>query len=209
MHLRKIEGFGPDQDDFAPVSGVPASERPSRPGMALDALVVPLDAKTTARVEGSAARCGVTIQLWAQVAIEARRALAEISDALGADPETTVGALDCAAVHASAPELARRSELVTYARGLRGATPRRARDVRGGALPLSVPTHMLLAWRTAATTTHETVEAWAARCLSASHRAPLAWEAASADSGLSLGEWVAVQAARAATLRSSAAQIWP
>jgi hypothetical protein len=60
--------------------------------------------------------------------------------------------------------------------------------------------HSIIAWELAATEEDQTVEEWAVDVLSELPPGRQLWEAASAIAGLTLGEWVAVQAAR----RSSA-----
>ena len=207
MHLRVIEGWAPPDDEFPIGRGIPAEERVCRPGVALVGLDLPVAADAAARVERLSSEAGVTRELWSAVAIEAGRALAVASDALGLDADRVAPWLDAAAGESATGR--QRDELTTYAHRLRSLPRRRASSVGRSGLALSLPSHMLLSWTRAASARDQPVRTWASEQLITAERAPLEWEAASAAEGISLGEWTAVQAARAATRRSSAAQTCP
>lgn len=211
MHLRLIDGFGPDEDEFPFVAGIPAADRPCRPGFALTSIQVSLDPPTANRIEMLAASAGVTASLWSVTAVEANRALDAIAEALDFDMAEIVTALDLVAMPASEPSFsARNSELTDYATGLRNAAPRPQRPcMRRTSISLTIPTHTLLAWTQVAEDAGDSVGSWAAQMLSDADAAPIAWEAAAAGAGLSIGEWISIQAARAASRRSSAAQTLP
>lgn len=206
MAMRVLTGGASTVVDFPPVTGLPAGQRPARPGLALAPLLVSVDARTAARIEGAAAGSGVTTTLWSVVAVESARALEAIADALEQTTAALVDPLDEIAHAGDGPVLAgRRSELALYALGLRRAEPRAVRPART-ALNLSVPTNHLLAWQSVASQRSTNVADWASMKLLQAGRSRIAWEAASAAAGLGLAEWVSLHAARICRRRNSAAQ---
>ncbi|MCA1707755.1 MAG: hypothetical protein LC808_32585 [Actinobacteria bacterium] len=60
MRLHALNGEGSRVDDFPEVLGLPAGERPARPGLALAPLLVRVDVQTAVRIETLAADSGVT-----------------------------------------------------------------------------------------------------------------------------------------------------
>ena len=209
MELRVLRGGASTVDDFPPVPGLPAGERPARPGLALAPLLVTVDPRTAARIEVAAAGCGVTTTLWSVVAVESARALEAIADALEQTTAALVDPLDEIADAADGAVLGgRRSELALYSLGLRHATPRRARPART-AVNLSVPTNLLLAWQSVASQRSTNAADWASMQLRQAERSRMSWEAASAAIGLGLAEWISLQAARICSRRNSAAHTAP
>jgi hypothetical protein len=61
---------------------------------------------------------------------------------------------------------------------------------------LPVPYHSASAWRLAASAAAESVDLWSETLLAALPRHRSLWEAAAAEVGQTLGEWITVQAAR-------------
>ncbi len=191
--LRLIEGSAPAEDEFPVNHGISAAIRLCRPGVAQAPQLVRLDDGTARHVERMAAGAGVPAELWASVAIEAARAVGSVARALGMSCATVARLIDEVELPTMGSD---QSEIGFYALDLAARQPRPARAARRD-LTLAVPTHMLLSWRLAAKAADETTELWALRQLSSRPPTRIHWEASAAGAGLSLGEFVTVQAASA------------
>lgn len=173
------------------------SATPLRPGIGHEELVLSLDVAVVQRVEELASAAGLPAGAWAGVVIEAERALSAVGSE---DGSTLAEVLDLVAAREPMVLLAQRHRrLVRYGLALRSASPRPAETVRES-LQVVAAQQSVIAWELAAAAADQTVERWAVEMLLALPAGRELWEAASAIAGISLGEWVAVQAAR----RSSA-----
>jgi hypothetical protein len=199
MTLRVLEGGG-DQtvEPYAPAQ-FDLQVHSLRPGMAHERLELALDADHAGAVEAAASAEGIPSELWAAIAIESERALRSAAAATGTTSHHLQGALNDAAVHPPTVTTAQRGRrLAGYARALRTG----ARATPSGAAPglvVVVPYHTLLAWELGAAHAGAAVEWWACALLGVMPQGRTQWEAAAAEAGQTLSEWVALQAARRAS----------
>lgn len=163
-------------------------ERACRPGMAHETVELELPPTAAAIVRELASLDGLPVGLWAALAVESERALA------GADPAP----LDFAA-RTSAPPAPYPTRLTAYATALRAARPRPSERAR---IAMPVPYHTLLAWSQAA---GGSMLSWICAQLETMPRRRHLWEAAAAERGQTLAEWVAIQRAAGST----PPQAWP
>jgi hypothetical protein len=165
--------------------------RSRRPGLAHEEFNLCLDLPHAERACHMAAAEGLPLPLWVVIAIESQRALR------AARPDESPGAvasrLDWAA-RRPPRQVRRATRLAAYAAVLR-CPPRTVQPMRvASELPLLVPYHTFLAWEIAAEDDEVALNDWAlAQLAAAGTRRPL-WEAASAEAGQMLAEWVALQA---------------
>jgi hypothetical protein len=167
-----------------------------RPGLAHEELDLALDSSTATRIAGDASREGVPSPLWAAIAIESERALCAAARTDRARRELRLY-LDSAARQSGLGAQGDR-RLEAYATALRQATARTRDASATTCLTLLVPYHTLLAWEIAADHEDTPLLDWArSRLLAVGPGRPL-WEAAAAERGQTLGEWVALCALGAA-----------
>jgi hypothetical protein len=170
-----------------------------RPGLAHERLEIALDRDPASAVEAAASADGVPSELWAAIAIESERALRTAAAATGVARDHLEAALNNAAAHPQTVTAAGRGRrLAGYARALRHGDA----DTPIGAarrLTIIVAYHTLFAWELEAAYAGASVESWASALLAVMPQGRLRWEAAAAETGQTLGEWVALQAARRAS----------
>jgi hypothetical protein len=188
--LRLVTGEGCVELESAPFR-LHAEAR--RPGLAHETLAVPVRAPLLAGLARAAARDGMPLALWACLAVESERALEAVA------PSSRRGAAAAALDSAALPDrlaTAGGTRLQAYAEALRERSPGEPEPGGDGRLRLFVPYHSLSAWRRAARDDEAGLEAWVrarlARLPAGRHR----WEAAAAERGETLGEWVAMSLAR-------------
>jgi hypothetical protein len=161
-----------------------------RPGMAHERIELPLDAPASATISRLMAAERLPTGLLAVIAIESERSLRRAAG--NHDAAALARRLDWAARRAVRP--VRGSQLGAYAAALRRAeaTPTAP---RGRRLELLVPYHTLLAWEMAADVIGMGLETWACAHLATARAGRKLWEAAAAERGQMLAEWVAFQVA--------------
>ncbi len=187
--LRLIPGDG--QRPSEPVRPMRLDARSRRPGLAHEEFNLCLDLPHAERACRRAAAEGLPPPLWAVIAIESQRALRaacpdESSDAIASR-------LDWVA-RRPPRQVRRATRLAAYAAVLR-CPPRTVQPVQvASELPLLVPYHTSLAWEIAAEDDEIALNDWAlVQLAAAGTRRPL-WEAASAEAGQMLAEWIALHA---------------
>jgi hypothetical protein len=196
MHLRVLAGGPVEGVDVYRARPFDLDAQPLRPGVAHDELVIVLDERLAEAVERAAAADGLPTSFWASIVIESERALTTVSDDLGFDNDTLAKGLDAAACRPRFASPAYRGRrLVRYALALRHRAPRRA-TLPKLRLSLAVAQHTLIAWELTAQTESRLVADWARDRVAATPGRRALWEAAAAESGQTLAEWVGVQAAR-------------
>jgi hypothetical protein len=169
-----------------------------RPGVAHERLEVALDRDTVSAVEAAASADGVPSELWAVIAVESERALRTAAAATGVARNRLEAALNDAAAHPLTVTAAGHGRrLAGYARALRRGDANTPTGAARG-LTIIVAYHTLFAWELEAAHTGASVESWAAALLAVMPQGRLQWEAAAAEAGQTLGEWVALQATRRA-----------
>lgn len=177
--------------------------QPQRPGDLCESLCVefPTDALNSARAYATEA--GIPLALWLTIAVEAERALQTAAAATGVDADIVAGAADRVAKHPHRydipPPHARR--LASYAEALRTGVPGGAAATSGSPVALRVSHLAAAAWSLDAARMGTPLDSWIAAM-------PLApgrefWEAAAADGGIQLSEWLLLQAARLARSTSA------
>lgn len=193
-HLRVVTGEGLLRD--APVLRVPTLEaQPVRPGEMPEVLLVELGAEAAARTASEVERTGVPTPLWLRLAVEAARHVFAAAARGGISPEQIIGSLDEAAAGSAGSVRAVQSRRhCEYARLLRTASSRRRDWVMPSRyVEVAAPDALLTAWALeAAQVAVDLSEFVSARVV----EAPLecvTWEAAAAEEGRSLAEWIYAQ----------------
>jgi hypothetical protein len=178
--------------------------QPQRPGDLCESLSVefPTDALSAARAH--AAEAGIPLPLWLAIAVEAERALQAAAAATGIDADIVADAADRVARQGSRydipPPHARR--LASYAEALRIGVPLCAAPTTESPVALRISHLTAAAWSLTAARVGSSLNSWIARMPLAPGRE--LWEAAAADSGIQLSEWLLLQAARLARSTSAA-----
>lgn len=177
---------------------------PMRPGLAHETLMVSLEAPVAAAIAETASAEALPCGLWAGIAIESERALRAAADAHRVGPETLKRQLDAWSMSAgrSLPG-AHGRRLQAYARAIRHGVPALPSAVAEESLAVTVAYHSLLAWDRQAASEDTDTASWAQALLAVGPVGRPSWEAAAAQAGQTLGEWVALQAARRASAASA------
>jgi hypothetical protein len=142
----------------------------------------------------NAAHDRLPLPLWVLIAIESERALhAAASSELGRSE--LAARLDWVA-RMPPSDVSRETRLRAWAVVLRCPTdpPRDVAPAPGVAIDLLVPYHTLFAWKLAADRAEVPLLEWARSRLASASRGRALWEAAAAETGCTLGEWVALSA---------------
>jgi hypothetical protein len=196
--LQLVDGEGLARS--AGVARVPSLEaQPFRPGELPESVVVELSAEAAQRAEAEAA-AGVPAELWLRIATETARHVDAVAVTVRLDPtEVFVLLADAAATSDSpVPIEARRHR--AYAAYLRKPRARRRRPARLR-FELALPDQMLAGWSIDAARLGETLAEYVSvRAVRAPDDA-VALEAAAAERGYSLGEWIYAAVVAAITAR--------
>jgi hypothetical protein len=180
-------------------------ERAQRPGELADLLVVALDDHARGKAEKLARAAALPLPLMVVIAVESERALREAAEAGGFDVAELAAALDAVAAEAVIlgfdPPAARR--LRAYAAAVRSGGYDGSPSARS---ELVIAHHVLARWSLVAQATGLTLDAWLSELLGAAETGRERWEAAAADEGQMLAEWIALHALSLARRSSSAAQ---
>jgi hypothetical protein len=171
--------------------------RPTRPGGVHVELLSDVSPELAARVRAAAATEGLPAEAWSAIVIESERLLRTLT----VDRDRLVADLDLAARNQAAviPGGARR--LADYAAALREGpalpidrTPRI--ESAAGRLLVLAPYNSTSSWRLAAIEGGLTMDCWVSSMLARPAVGRALWEAASAERGESLAEWILAQTAR-------------
>lgn len=170
--------------------------QPTRPGVAYESVRLTLARDTSSSLSRACAIEGLPAGPWATLVIESARSLRSASALTGIDAAQLAVELDAVA---EAPQCDRAPtgpgrRLIAYARALRAASSRQEKPVASPmVLPVSYVT--IVAWQRAAAASQCSVSDWAARLLANLPAGRMAWEAAAAEMGQTMCEWVLAQAA--------------
>lgn len=187
--LRLIPGEGHRlEDDTTPMR---LDARSRRPGLAHEELGLSLDRSTAERVVRQTD--GLPPPLWAVIAIESERALGAATRP-GESDAVLARRLDWTA-RRTTPNPRRRTQLAAYAAALRRPPATAQPAPVTTPLALLVPYHTLLAWEIAGDQDSVSLADWARARLATVEMGRCLWEAAAADAGQMLAEWVALRAA--------------
>jgi hypothetical protein len=175
---------------------VPSLEsQPFRPGELPESVLIELGPMATV-AEERAARAGIPTELWLRLGVEAVRHIDLLAELLNVERREVVAALDAGADvwSAVAPLETRRQR--AYAQHLRAASPRPASRPARTPYSLAIPDMIVSAWSVAATTAGETISEYVAARVDDAPDGLARWEAAAAELGRSLGEWIYVEGLR-------------
>jgi hypothetical protein len=180
--------------------------QPTRPGVAYEPVRVSLEADTLGSLSCVCATEGLGPEPWAALVIESARSLLFACASMDVDADQLVVKLDVAA---EAPRCDRvpagpGSRLIAYSRALRAA-PARAAEPARSPIVLPVPYMAIVAWQRAAAAFGCGVDEWGAGMLAGLPAGRAAWEAAAAEEGQTMCEWVLAQAASCCSRSSAAA----
>jgi hypothetical protein len=205
-HLSLVQGEARSAPPFDPPPLL-LDERTQRPGELASPVVVEVPSALGVRLDSLARGARLPVPLFARIAVEAARALDELTSVLEPpDAEAVAALLDTAAEpNASGFEPPPARALRVYARALcsGGATARRGSP---SDLTLIVSDRLRARWSLAAQAEGLALEAWIASKLERARGGCERWEAQAAFDGQTLGEWVMLQALRRARRSSSSAQ---
>ena len=184
-----IAAFEPDAFDL--------SVQPTRPGTSHCELVLEVPPGLAEEVRQSAAREGLPPEAWAGFVIESERVL----HFLGGPREQFLERLDTCAHRQGMAIPGGAQRLAEFAKALRATPARDPGRVRRlqttvGRLPVLAPYRSISAWRGAAIEARQSMDEWAAAMLAVVPTGRPLWEAAAAERGETLAEWIFAQATR-------------
>jgi hypothetical protein len=190
--LELVESPSPQLPVFDPP---PFQLRPgaARPGVGHTAIPFEVPTDLGDRLFGIAGAAGVPLELSVALMIESERALGLVHPDRSTDElERELDRISAAALP---PIPGGSTRLAAYARALRRGGCGAVKSY-GRQLTLPVPHHTSTSWRRSAAVGQETMDRWMARLASTAGKRRHLWEASSAESGMTLAEWVLAQAAR-------------
>jgi hypothetical protein len=190
--LRLIPGEASGAE--GPETSFHLDQRSRRPGLAHEEILLELDFQLRNHLSALAAADGLPPALYAVIAIEAQRAL----HAVASEKESVAvleRELDWAA-RRPPPERSRATRLAAYAAALRRASPAPHLSVAPHPLALLVPYHTLITWELSSGADGLALSDWASKQLAGAAAGRSLWEAAAAEHGQTLAEWIGLRAAR-------------
>lgn len=163
--------------------------QPFRPGELPESVLVELGAAARL-VEDRAAHAGIPAGLWLRLGVEAVRHVEELAEALDLPPTGVLEALDSALedVPSLAPLEARRQR--AYAQQLRAANSSGSRRPHMSRYSLAIPDYMVAAWSIAAAEAAMAISTYVATIVKRVPPRVAEWEAAAAERGQPLAEWI-------------------
>jgi hypothetical protein len=202
MHLRLIDSPPAPPDPFE-LPAVDLKTCPTRPGMTHSKIELRAPEGLALAAGELAVREGLREDCWIGLVIESERAVAQV--ARGATQSDSFRAqLDERARRPAVPIPGAPVRLARFAAALRELVDRPGVPAAAGAgaadrevmLGVTVAYQSVGTWRRSAIEAGQTIDAWAIRLLQELPRGRVLWEAAAAERGESLAEWVLTQAAR-------------
>jgi hypothetical protein len=180
--------------------------QPTRPGVAYEPVRLTLAQDTLNSLPRICASEGLPAEPWAALVIESARSLQFASALTDIDLGELAVELDAAA---EAPQCDRAptgtgGRLIAYARALRAAPSRRSEPV-SSPMVLPVPYVTIVAWQRAASASEHSVSEWGCALLDGLPTGRVVWEAAAAETGQTMCEWVLAQAASRSSCSSAVA----
>jgi len=196
MNLR-LASAGPNPTAAFEPDAFNLAIQPTRPGTAHFELVVEVSRSLVEDVRQRAAQEGLKPETWAGLVIESERALRLVASPRGQLLEH-LNACACRPKVAT-PGGAKR--LTEFARALRlapGHSPALVRTLQSaaGRLLVLAPYCSMTSWRWAAIDANLSLEEWVTAMLAEVPTGRPLWEAAAAERGETLAEWILAQAAR-------------
>jgi hypothetical protein len=159
--------------------------QPQRPGDLCDWIELELASDAAARI---AERARIPVGLWLAIAIEAKRVLGAYGPGAEADLEAQLDHAARARIDAAVCRAPARA-LRAYADALRAGSEPVAEEARG-LLVLTPPQAMSTSWEHHARPAGLTLGTWLAREAGSDLAGRVDWEAAAAERGQSLAEWI-------------------
>lgn len=173
---------------------VPSLEaQPARPGEMPECLFVVLDIAAAHKTAKEVARTGIPVPLWLRLAVEGARHVAAVAATLVINRTRLEVGLDGAAEKgAGAPELLYSRRQLEYARLLRTAAIHsgRQRALVGRRVEVAAPDQILTAWALDAAGAGVGLDEVVSEYVLEAPTDIVKWEAAAAESGRGLGEWI-------------------
>jgi hypothetical protein len=178
------------------------SAQPFRPGELPTPVVIRLAPGALRALQAGARAARVPAPLWSRCAVDAARLLEETAKLLALTRLELIAELDRRAERIASPVTpAAASKQIAYARALRrGEAPVSATPLFGS-LTVLLPDTIRTAWACAASRTGMSMDHWIETELASAPRQAHLWEAASAEAGQTLAEWVYALALALATRR--------
>lgn len=170
--------------------------QPFRPGELPDVVQVDFPPNLAQLAQQKAAAAGIPTELWIRIAAEAERHLRTAADLLDLSGSQVADHLDAVAsepLGALAPVSAHRQR--AYAKLLRSGQAGPTPPPRNR-FTLRLPDQMLAAWTLLASRNSKSTSDFVADLLPTAPRHAVRWEAASAEGGQQLGEWIYMQSLR-------------
>jgi hypothetical protein len=201
MGLRLVHSIPPPPPAFE-LPRIDLERQPTRPGVTHTKIEFGAPAGLARQAMEIARQEGLPDPVWVGLVIESERVIRQACEDQHQAAELR-GYLDrvARAPSSSVPGAARR--LTEFGKALRGARARPAQrtmlapDLSGSArMAALIPYQAITAWRRDAIEKAQPFEVWAAERLRLLPRDRLLWEAAAAERGETLGEWVLLHAAR-------------
>lgn len=165
--------------------------QPFRPGEMPTPVVIRLSSEAFHVAIEAADAASLPVALWVRIAVECARHLEELNE-LGGSIPALHGALDELAYSAPAHQVGslRTHRQRIYAQALRRGEPSSRRAISESRLTLLLPDTSLAAWSQCAAIAGLDLDRWCDRLVHAAPERAHTWEAAAAEAGRSLGEWV-------------------
>lgn len=169
------------------------SRLPTRPGVSHTEIPLKLPDAVAEAAVSLAASAGLPTVVWLGLAVESERAIAGLGLSHPASAALR-SQLDTLAAGPIDPVMGGAQQLASFARSLRTA-PRSGKPA-GEPTSAKIPYSSRSAWRLAAIEAEETLDSWAARLLGHATPRRALWEAAAAERGVALPEWILGHCAR-------------
>lgn len=201
MSLRLVDPLPPTPLAFE-LAPIDLQRQPTRPGVTQTEIELQVGTELMEAASQAATEEGLSVSVWIGFVIESERA---VRQACGENREIDElrERLDGMARELNPPIPGAATRLAEFGRALRNAAmaPTQGSAMGGNLrtparLSARVPYQAVTAWRLAAIENGQPVNAWAIKHLQRLPRGRFRWEAAAAERGETLAEWVLVQAAR-------------
>jgi hypothetical protein len=167
------------------------ASQPFRPGEMPIVWRLDLPDPVARDVARSASKLRIPVVLWVRLATEAARHVEDVAQALGLGPDEISHWLDQAAQSRRRhPTTLAARHLAAYAGYLRDGDPSLPPPSAETGLHLLVPDALVAAWSLDASRSGADLTSWVVERITNAPDSAVAWEAAAADAGATLGEWI-------------------
>ena len=150
---------------------------------------VTLSAVAAQSARGEAQRHGIPTELWVRLAVDAARHVSYLADEAGLGIDELHAEMDQAACRRWVTQTLHAAATHAYARRLRAGVDR-PYGPAACSLTLMLPDQLMTAWTSEAARCALSLSRWIEEMIPCSPRGAPLWDAAAAERGLSLGEWI-------------------